>query len=88
MPDKSGAHCPQNGMNHRSIAICIVGNFDNSPVRDESWGKALKLCRHLCRMNNIPFENVTGHYEHNPSKTCPGKNWDMKKFRNDLAKGD
>jgi hypothetical protein len=81
---EDGAHCPQSGMNRVGIGICCVGNFDFGPPHPDQWAKCLDLVRHLMRRLNIPKERVQGHNEYNPGKSCPGKQFDMSKFRAEL----
>ena len=81
MPDVQGAHCY--GHNHDSIGICFVGNFDNSLVPAESWASGLKLVRFLVRQYDI--REILGHRELNPDKTCPGRNFDLNKFRREVG---
>ena len=81
MLDEQGAHCL--GMNDRSIGICFVGNFDLVEPPKDSWDAGLRLVRSLCRVFNIPHENVRGHRDY-ARKTCPGLLFDLDKFRNAL----
>lgn len=79
MPDQIGAHCL--GKNSNSVGVCVVGNFDEGPVPPRQWAKALQLVRWLRRQYEIPVERVLGHREAAPNRTCPGKNFDMDRFR-------
>ena len=79
MPDRQGAHCK--GYNKRSIGICFVGNFDSISPSNKIWNAGIKLVKFLMRQYNI--KNIVGHHELNPSKSCPGKYFDMDKFRKD-----
>lgn len=85
MPNDEGIHCPQNGMNHKAIAICMIGDFDKT----DPPAAALELCRKLCLYYmltfNIPVRNVTGHREHNPAKSCPGERFNLIGFRASLT---
>ena len=81
--DKSGAHC--RGMNSKSFGICLVGNFDIDKVPQEQWTIALALAMSLCSLFEIPIENVHGHREYSQTH-CPGKNFDILKFRRDLVR--
>lgn len=83
-PGERGAHCPQDGMNRVSLGICLVGNFDEAEPPAEQWQRALELVRWLMDEYDIPRANVTGHTEHNPYKSCPGKKFDLEKFRREL----
>ena len=80
-----GAHCRQGGMNRTSIGICLVGNFDLEPPPDKQWRRAVKLVKWLKSIYHIPAANVQGHREYAPYKTCPGKLFDMDKFREDIS---
>lgn len=81
MPDQDGAHTK--GRNHDSVGICCVGNFDAVVPLKEQWETCLKLVRWLMSVYGIPRERVFGHRNF-ANKTCPGKNWDMEKFRSEL----
>lgn len=82
---ESGAHCPQGGMNRTAIGICAVGNFELAPPPPEQWKRCLDLVRHLTMRLQIPRGNVLGHREVPGTATaCPGKFWDMDKFRGEL----
>ena len=81
MLNDTGAHC--RGMNTKSIGICFVGNFDIEQPPLEQWWKGVKLARSLMEIFDIPAENVKGHTDFSP-KTCPGKLFDLDKFREDL----
>ena len=77
MPDRPGAHCRGNNLD--SIGICVVGNFDLKHPPIQSWEKAVALVKYLKRVFKIDV--VLGHNELNASKSCPGKYFDMDKFR-------
>lgn len=84
MADEKGAHCPQLGMNSKALGVCVVGNFDIETPSVEVWEYCKHFVRYLMRHHNIPVGNVIGHVEANPLKSCPGKNWNMIKFRNEI----
>lgn len=75
--DRPGAHC--RGNNSDSIGICFVGNFDVDQVPIENWEYGIKLVKFLVRTYGI--KKIVGHTELNSNKSCPGKNFDMDKFR-------
>jgi N-acetyl-anhydromuramyl-L-alanine amidase AmpD len=81
MIDEIGAHCV--GMNAVSIGIVFIGNFDEGNVLVDQWNLGLKLTRSLIKTFNIPVENVRGHCDF-AGKSCPGKFFDMNKFRREL----
>ena len=84
MPNDSGAHCKQMGMNRQSIGICFVGNFDDGKPPTEMWLMGLKFVRALMDIYEIPRQNVKGHRELCDYKSCPGYFFDLGKFRGQL----
>lgn len=82
MVDRRGAHCI--GLNQRSLGIMFVGNFNHERPAPELWSLGLKLVRSLTTVYDIPVENVLGHREHAPDRTCPGRIFDLPQFRTDL----
>ena len=84
MQNARGAHCVQEGMNSKSLGICVVGNFDKAPPSQEQWNLCLKLVKALKQVYSIPTEHVMGHREFAEYKTCPGKQWSMNQFRSEL----
>ncbi len=80
---EDGAHCSVDGMNRKSIGICLVGNFDidkPTPAQMEALGR---LCRDIMTRHKIPVSKVLGHGEV-AATNCPGKNFDMAAFRKRL----
>ena len=82
MLNKQGAHCK--GYNSDSIGICFVGNYDVFYPLKESWNQGIKLVQSLMDIFNIDIKDVYGHREFNTYKSCPGRLFDLDKFRNDL----
>lgn len=80
-PDQRGAHC--RGNNSDSIGICFVGNFDVEPPSEIVWKKGIMLCKYL--MEVLHIQTIQGHRELNPGKTCPGKLFDLDKFKLELG---
>lgn len=78
----AGAHCKNH--NRDSIGICLVGNFDFEAPPDEQWRAALVLAEWLCLTYDIPPSRVYGHREFTSLKTCPGSQFNLGKFRDDL----
>ncbi len=76
-----GAHCRQDGMNRKSIGICLIGNFDSDPPPDEQWDLAVRLVKSFQIVLSIPRDQVFGHREFASYKTCPGKSFSMTEFR-------
>ena len=79
-----GAHCRQEQMNSKSWGVCFVGDFDSDSPCDEQWNLGLKVVKALMIFGKIPKENVKGHFEYADYKSCPGKAFQIDKFRNML----
>ena len=82
--DEIGAHTK--GWNQRSIGICMVGDFDTSPPPIKQINLTVELVQYLMRTYDIKAYGVKGHREADrrgvyPQKSCPGKLFDMEKFR-------
>jgi hypothetical protein len=80
--DAQGAHTQ--GENHRSIGICFVGQFDAVAVPVGQWKRGLTLVAWLLREFGLKPEHVFGHRDF-ANKTCPGKMFDLNKFRAQLV---
>ena len=82
-----GAHAE--GFNKKSIGICYVGSFDKIAPAERVLKFGLSLTRDLQIMFAIPRTKIHGHWEtfalQTPPKTiqksCPGRLFDMKKYR-------
>jgi hypothetical protein len=77
--DKAGAHTT--GQNLLSIGICFVGNFDDAPPPAEQWKQGVRLVKWLCRHFGITQAKIFGHREVAAGRTCPGKMFDLDRFR-------
>jgi N-acetylmuramoyl-L-alanine amidase len=84
MQDQNGAHCNDAGMNHQSLGICVVGNYDLAPPSLEVWNKTITLVASLCRVFSIPVENIKGHRDYH-DKTCPGTQFNLDTFRTGVS---
>jgi N-acetylmuramoyl-L-alanine amidase len=84
MMTESGAHCKQEGMNHKSLGICFVGVFDLYEPPHEMWMLGVRLVSSLIKVFNIPVKNVKGHRELADYKSCPGWSFNLNKFRSCL----
>lgn len=84
MQDDTGAHCRESGMNGRSLGICCVGDFDKEAPPVALLHKLRALVVSLMRVFDIPAENVKGHRDYAPYKSCPGRLFDLDKFRDTL----
>ncbi|MBW1666861.1 MAG: N-acetylmuramoyl-L-alanine amidase [Deltaproteobacteria bacterium] len=85
LPNEVGAHCKERGMNRMSLGVCCVGNFDLRRPPDAQWEACLRLTRFLMDSYNIAADHVLGHRELATYKSCPGRLWDMSRFRSLLG---
>lgn len=93
--NKRGAHAADGGFNRRSIGLCCVGNFDLVEPPAAQWDLAVLTVRDLMRYyaeNDIllTVKNILGHGESQilagvKPKTCPGRLFDMDKFRSNVS---
>jgi len=82
MLNTTGAHT--RGMNHLSLGICFLGNFDLAPVPSEQWNKGVQLVKALKSIFSIPINHIQGHRDYASYKSCPGKLFDVSRFKKDL----
>ena len=84
---KVGAHCKTdhtNWANRDAIGICLVGNFNNTSPRSKQISSLVKLVSFLSKRYNIPKSRIYGHNttpRHRTVTDCPGKRFDMNKFK-------
>lgn len=83
--DRMGAHCKAGGMNRQALGVCFVGDYDDNPPPPDMLELGARHCAALCKLLNIPVENILGHCQLEPKKTCPGKAFDMDAFRGLVA---
>jgi N-acetyl-anhydromuramyl-L-alanine amidase AmpD len=78
----AGAHCYDNRMNHESVGICLVGNFDESRPTAKQMDALIKLISDLQKQYRIPKANILLHKEVDKKQTnCPGKKFMANKIR-------
>jgi len=71
MEHDSGAHCQNDRMNHRSIGVCLSGDFTKQELTKKQIDSIKKLIISLKRRYNI--KKVLGHKDVKGAKTlCPG----------------
>lgn|SRR3990167_1601556 len=58
---EEGAHTKEQGMNIKSIGICLIGDFDKEEPSKEQIETLEKLMIALCRTYNIPLTNIYPH---------------------------
>ena len=79
---EDGAHCSADGMNRKSIGICLVGDFDKQKPTPAQIEALERLCRDIMSRYKIPVSKVLGHGEVKGAATnCPGKNFDVEALR-------
>lgn len=90
MPGAHAGHPTSNKYNLDYIGICVIGNFDEDMPSKEVINYTIAVCRALVKRFDMKKDNIIGHRETYTrlgvpvQKQCPGKNWDMDKFRADL----
>lgn len=84
LPHIMGAHCKAAGRNRDSLGVCVVGKFDDVAPSDDKFDAAACLVANLCFVFGIDPDNVYGHSQFEPHKTCPGKKWNMDLFRGEV----
>lgn len=77
--EKPGAHV--RGHNVDSIGICWVGRQN---ITNKAYAALTHLLLNLLDKYNLSCQNILGHYEINPKKTCP--NIEMEDYRNYIGK--
>jgi N-acetylmuramoyl-L-alanine amidase len=81
------------GWNSNHIAVVFSGNGDLSDFTLAQYESGILLFRELAAQFAVPWHNVIGHREApsrgapRTSKTCPGTEVDMDKFRARLVTG-
>lgn len=91
---RTGAHAAVKGVsnfyNKKYIGMCAIGNYDAEEPPAEMWDLCLRVTRTLMDAYNIPGGNVIGHREVYGKlgvavqKSCPGTQWNLEKFRDEL----
>lgn len=81
-----GGHLASAALNEKSIGICLVGNFDNSPPTSAQMRNLYALLEYLEARARVPASAVKLHREINTKPTrCPGKNFPTRTFRQNLG---
>jgi len=77
----SGAHTKQNGMNNKSIGICIVGNYDKENLPSSLYLKLIELIKNIrSRYGDLPLAKHSDY----ANKTCPGLNFPFEQLLKDV----
>ena len=72
-----GAHCYQQGVNTRSIGVCVVGNFDLRRPDEKCFDMLIPFISHLLKAFKLSPNAIYGHRDFANYKSCPGKMFDM-----------
>ena len=76
--DEQASACPQGDMNRIGLHVCCVGNFDLETPSDDMVRVLLtRVIQPWMREYGIPVENIVGHRDFNPHKSCPGVRFDL-----------
>jgi len=78
--DATGAHCSQEGMNHKSLGVCLIGNFDNAAPSADQLARLTALVKSLMYIHNIPVSKIMRHSQLATYKTCPGLKFPWQDF--------
>lgn len=70
--NEPGAHCKEDGMNYKSIGICLVGDFDNETPSKAQIGSLRGLVNELRDTLSISVENIAPHRKYATYKSCYG----------------
>ena len=76
-----GAHCKEQGMNYKSIGICVVGDFDKQELSTEIYKLVAKKCKELIKKYNLSIDDIEPHRKYAPYKSCPGTKFDIEKVK-------
>lgn len=80
--DEVGAHCNDDGMNFKSIGVCVIGNFEVDTPSEYQIEELKKLLIGLRAQWSIPEENVIRHGDVLGAQTlCCGKNLSKEKIK-------
>jgi hypothetical protein len=81
-----GAHCKANGMNHKGIGICLVGNFSKEELSEKQMDSLVHLVKELKRYYKIPLSNIMGHGQvYEAATECPGTRFPWHEFKRRLS---
>lgn len=71
--------------NRNTISVCAEGNFDIEFMQAQQYHKLVAVVAFLCIKHRLSYKDVVGHKElPGQSTACPGRNFNMHKFRADV----
>jgi len=83
--DIPGAHCSASGMNHKSVGIALIGNFEVRSPTEKQITALISLLKRLKEELSIPEKNVLPHKSVPGAKTlCPGKHFPLSRILKSL----
>lgn len=74
----TGAHCKEQGMNAKSIGICVVGNYDIDNLPQETFDLLVDKIKEINGRYKKQFP-IEPHSKYATYKTCPGKKFPLQK---------
>lgn len=81
-----GGHLASESLNHISLGICLVGNFEKEGPTPKQLRSLKALLRALMDRCDLPASAIRTHQQINPIYTrCPGRNFPSKSLLKDLA---
>jgi LysM repeat protein len=81
-----GGHLASESLNHISLGICLVGNFEKEGPTEKQLRSLKALLRALMDRCDLPASAVRTHQQINPIYTrCPGRNFPSKTITKDLS---
>jgi N-acetylmuramoyl-L-alanine amidase len=81
-----GAHTLEQGMNGKSIGICVVGNYDLAPPPEAAMELLVILVADLCAKYRLSEQRIVPHNLYAPYKSCPGTKFPMDELRQKVKK--
>ena len=86
---QDGAHCNSDGMNHRGIGICMVGNFSTQQISEAQLRSLAALIDQLRRFYGIPLHRILRHGAVTGANTeCPGTRFPWTELKRRLSELD
>lgn len=70
--NEEGAHCKEQGMNFKSLGICLSGNFDSETPNPAQTETLRNFLSQKANQYGIPAENIYPHRRFATYKSCYG----------------
>lgn len=84
-----GGHAKEFNSTH--IGLCVIGNFDVEVPPLDKWTATIDIVAYFRKLFSLTIDSIVGHRETFTlrgvpvEKTCPGKLWNMIKFRSEIV---